>query len=407
MHDEPMRDEPMRNEPMRDDRSRVIWLYCGFQFFFSLLFWVPVFYEYQKRIGLTDQQIFDIQSIYYVAFCLLEIPTGMAADMFGAWRCMRDGAMVLVAANLLPIFAQSYWGLVAHWLLIALARSFISGASSAYIYEYLARHDATAEFKQIEGNARAYGLVGKVVCWAFVGALMEWRLTSPYWLTVLSAAIAVGFAMALPDVVVPQSAQPEGVLSRLSSTGAVLVRSPFLALLMIQGTAIFVLSRLVQVNLFQPILKAQGYGVTAFGVVMALMTVFEAIGSARPGWVRAWLSDLNAVFVLTLVLAATMLAMPVAGPAGNVAALCAFALATGLSYPIQRQLMNDHIPDARYRATLLSAESIVDRAVCAILAPQIGLYLEAGKLDRFVSLSAVGTIGGVLLLWWVLLMRRR
>ena len=41
-------------------RRRVIWLYCGFQFFFSLLFWVPVFYAYQKRIGLTDPQIFSI-----------------------------------------------------------------------------------------------------------------------------------------------------------------------------------------------------------------------------------------------------------------------------------------------------------------------------------------------------------
>ena len=394
----------MPDRPAAPSRERVIWLYCGFQFFFSLLFWVPVFYEYQKRIGLSDREIFDIQSIYYVVFCLLEIPTGVAADVLGAWRCMRDGAVVLVVANLAAILAQSYWGLIAHWLLVALARSFISGASSAYIYDYLAREGAAAEFKQIEGNARAYGLFGKVVCWAFVGWLMDRWLTAPYWLTVGSAVIAVGFACALPNVMVKQPVQ-EGLIARLTQTGQVLLRSPFLGLLMIQGIAIFVLSRIVQVNLFQPILKGQGYGVTAFGVVMAVMTVFEAIGSARPGWMRGWLSDLNAVFVLTLALAGSMLALPVAGPAGCVAALCVFALATGLSFPIQRQLLNDNIADPRYRATLLSTESIVDRAVCAVLAARIGGYLEAGQLDFFLVACAAGTIGGMLVLWWVLVMR--
>lgn len=392
--------------PAERARGRVIRLYCAFQFFFSLLFWLPVFYEYQKRIGLTDREIFSIQSIYYVVFCLLEVPTGMAADVLGHWRCMRDGAIVLVAANLLPIFEQSYAGFLAHFLLIALARSFISGASSAYIYEFLARHGATEEFKQIEGNARAYGLFGKVVCWAFVGAAMEWRLTAPYWLTVAAAMTAVGFVLALPRQDGTPAPFSHGLAARLRSTGGTLLRSPFLALLMVQGVAIFVLSRIVQVNLFQPILQGKALGLAACGPVMGAMTVFEAIGSARPGWVRGWFSDLNAVFVLTLVLAGTMLAMPVAGAAGIVAMLSVFAFATGLAYPIQRQLLNDHIPDSRYRATLLSAESIIDRAVCAVMAAQIGGYLQAGQLDLFLVLCAAGTMGVMLVLWWLVLMKR-
>ena len=69
--------------------KRAIRFFYGYQFFLSLFFWLPVFYEYQKRIGLNDNQIFGIQSLYYIAFCLLEIPTGMLADRFGHRRCMR------------------------------------------------------------------------------------------------------------------------------------------------------------------------------------------------------------------------------------------------------------------------------------------------------------------------------
>jgi nitrate/nitrite transporter NarK len=122
--------------------KRVVRLYYGYQFFFSLLLWLPIFYEYQKRMGLSDGQIFAIQSIYYIVFCFLEIPTGMAADRWGHRQCLRWGSVVLVVSNCLPIFTPTYPGFLWHFLLIALARSLNSGASSAYLYDYLNEHEA-------------------------------------------------------------------------------------------------------------------------------------------------------------------------------------------------------------------------------------------------------------------------
>src|SRR3954465_2364813 len=103
---------------MQADRAasrRTVLLYYGFQFAFSLLVWLPVFYEYQKRIGLDDAQIFHIQSIYYLLFCLLEIPPGVFADLWGCRLCMRAGSLVLVAANLFPIFVPNYSGFLIHF----------------------------------------------------------------------------------------------------------------------------------------------------------------------------------------------------------------------------------------------------------------------------------------------------
>ncbi len=396
--------------------KQVIRLYYGFQFFFSLLLWLPVFYEFQKRIGLSDPQIFSIQSIYYIAFCLLEIPTGLLADLWGYRKCLRGGAVVLVAANLMPIVAPSYAGFLCHFLLIALSRSFISGASSAYLYEYTKQSNSQLEYKQIEGNARAYGLLGKVVCWSAIGVLMEWHLTLPYWLTVGSAAISVVFAWKLPALSSEgahalgdqhlAATAPVPVRSRAVSASAAcaalarkmkalltsLIQSPFLLLLMFQGIAIFVLARVCQVNLFQPILGSKSFGLASYGAVMALITIFEAIGSAFPGWVRRYLDDLNAVFVLTLVMALSLGFIAHSGQIGTLVWLSIFSLATGFSFPIQRQLLNDTIVDSSSRATLLSVESIIDRAVCALVAPVMGSYLGRGALDSFLMLSAVLTL---------------
>ena len=95
----------------------VVRLYILFQFFFNLLVWVPVFYEFQKRAGLTDPQIFRIQSIYYLAFCFLEIPTGWFADRFGYRTSVRWGAAVLVLANVIPPLLPTFGGFLGHFLL--------------------------------------------------------------------------------------------------------------------------------------------------------------------------------------------------------------------------------------------------------------------------------------------------
>jgi len=402
---------------------RAVWLSYTFQFFFGLLLWLPVFYEYQRQIGLSDTQIFGIQSIYYIAFCLLEIPTGMVADRFDYRHCLVAGGVVLIAANLTPVFLVSYTGFLVHFLLIALARSLVSGAASAYLYEYMHAAGAGEAYPQAEGYGRSYSLIGKVVCWPVVGLLMQWNMPSPYWLSAINAAIAVLAALVLPAIprrpTVPAStgtptvsAPPASTSSRQHTARAttpsvrperppisVALRGAFaqmrgsrlLVLLTVQGVAIFTLARICSVNLFQPILDSKNTPVVLYGVVMALMTVFEALGAARPNWLRRHISDVRSVFVLTLAMAVTLALAGLLGIVGSVLALCVFSLACGLSFPIQRALLNAAITDSRYRATLLSIESIIDRAVCALVALALGSYLQSGALTDFLVQTAIVT----------------
>lgn len=386
-------------------------LYYGFQIFFSLLLWIPIFYEYQKRIGLNDVQIFTIQSIYYTVFCLLEIPTGVLADALGYRFSMRFGAIILVFANALPIFFLNYASFLLHFILIALSRSLISGASSAYLYDGLRAQGASStEYKAIEGNSRSYGLVGKVLIWPFIGYLMEWKFSLPYTLTTIGSVLAVVCAFMLPPdqrPLEPESGKKSkgfGLLKELGELILVLPRSPIIPLLMVQGLAAFILPRILQTNLFQPILSGKGVSVSSYGIWLAAASVFEAIGSGYPAMKATLkrLSEWSAVSVLSLLLAVTLALIPIAGKIGTLSCLMLFSLAAGMIFPVQKQLMNDAItqsPEAsRYRATVLSMESIFDRAICAWVVGGIGIYLSRGEMNRFLYLSAGFCVIGVLIL---------
>jgi MFS family permease len=376
---------------------RVVRLNNGFQLLFNLLWWMPVFYEYQRQAGLSDGQIFGIQSIYYAAFCLLELPTGLIADRMGQRRSMQLGAAVMAAANLIPVAAPSAAGFLAHFLAVATARSLVSGAASAYLYESLHAHGAGEHYAQAEGTARALGLWAKIACWPLVGILMHLVHAAPYVLTALSAAGGLVCALALPPLPShlspppPAARERPGLRDAVRQSASVLRSSKPLGPLMVQGVGLFTLARICQVNLFQPLLLAKAVPVAEHGSVLSAMTVAEAVGSARPSWVRSRLSDTAAVTVLSLVMALSLAATTAGGALATIGLLCVFAAATGLAFPIQKMLVNSAIPPTPYRTTLLSVESIIDRGVCALVALAVGAFLAAGRLDALLLYAALGT----------------
>lgn len=410
--------------PLTPRARRIIRLNNGFQLLFNLLWWMPVFYAYQREAGLSDGQIFGIQSIYYVAFCLFEIPTGMVADRIGARNCLRAGAVVMTAANLAPVLAPSYTGFLVHFLAIAAGRSLTSGAASAYLYDGLAAEGAGEHYLKAEGQARALGLAAKVVCWPLVGPLMAVAHATPYVLSAASAAGSLVCAVVLPRQAAARQGGPGGAggaggpggpggAGKASRGGPAFLRdavsalrwvcaTPWLALLMVQGVAVFTLSRICQVNLFQPVLLDHGIPESSHGGVLAAMTVAEAVASARPQWLGSRLSPVAWVSLLSLAMAGTLAGSTLDGPWTVVALLCLFAAVTGFAYPLQRKLVNDAIPAGAPRATLLSVESIVDRGVCALAAVAAGAYLSAGGLDALLWHSALVTAVVMLVLQLVL-----
>ena len=363
--------------------KKAITTYIVFQLLFNLLLWVPVFYEIQKQLGLNDPQIFRIQSIYYLVFCFLEFPTGYLADRFGYKTSMIGGAITLVIANLIPIFSGDYLGFLSHFCLIALARSLISGAGSAWLYEFLKSHGQESLYRKVEGDARFYSLVARVISWAAVGYLMTLGLLLPYWISAANALLATALAIILPRVSAEEGTDTKrtaSLVGGLSSAASIVVKTPYLFLLMLQGVGIFILVRVLQVNLYQPIMSDKAFATASFGVIMSVMTVFEAFGSKLAHRVRRVANDLSTVTVSTLILSLTLAAISLGNQTLVIVGFCIFSLAAGIAFPVQKQLLNDAIKYPGQRATILSMESLIDRALCAIVVLPLGGFIADGKL---------------------------
>jgi MFS family permease len=357
--------------------------YILFQTAFTSLLWLPVFYEFQKRVGLSEREIFSIQSFYYLFFCLVELPTGWLADRFSRAGCLVAGAVAVVLSNFSPILAvgRPDWafGLMGlHFALVAIARSLVSGAGSALLFDSLAARGAVSEYRAIEARAKTFGLAGKLILWPLAGWWMERALPAPYYLTALATVLALPSGIRLLQA----SSQETKRASNTEWKGALrwaLSDRRFMGSVLL-GIPGFILARIVIVNLFQPLLQQRGIPVATFGFVLSGMTLLEVVGT-EVRWGRRSSDDpASEVFFFSMALAGCVALFPwlKAGRALLVG-LALFSALMGRVFPAQRQQIQEVLPATSSRALLLSVESILDRAASAGCAAWLAARWSLGE----------------------------
>ena len=384
--------------------KKVIRNYFAFQTSFTLLFWLPVFYEYQLKIGLTEDDIFQIQALYFIVFALVEIPTGWISDYKGYRTCLRWGSFILVLSNLIAIAFTNYNGIFLHFLLLAIARALSTGCAGAYLYEYTKDRGFSTQYKEIESRARYYALLFRVFSWFVVGYLMQVSIYLPYLLTAISASLAFYCAFQFPKIQI-ESVKRDVPLVHFTGKFLfqLLTRKKMLVSVLL-GSVLFTLARMVYSYLYQPILKEDGIPIEYFGMILSVMTLAEAFASYQVKKVnQLWSGSLN-YLVLGLTVLASLMLIPMAlfGSMGTLLGMIGFALCFGLCMPFQRQVLNDSLEDSQYRVTFISFESVVNRLICAGVVSLSGVYVTSGRLQEFLILSGIVSWAFIVLIFLIL-----
>src|SRR2546428_2385159 len=120
---------------------------------------------------------------------------------------------------------------------------------------------------------------------------------------------------------------------------------------MVQGLGMSRVGGILQVNRLQAVLESKDVSVNWYGRVPAAMTIFEAVAAARPHWLSKKIGPAKSVFLLTIVMALSIGFVVPSGGVMTIVLLCLFSVTAGMSFPLQKKLLNDAIPDSRYRAT--------------------------------------------------------
>ena len=118
-------------------RVRDLRLLAISRFWSSVLFYSTVIVAFERSRGLTFTQMFLLESILSAAAWLLDIPTGVWADLIGYRRLLLLARVFELASLVVTIFAYGIWPFVFGAVLFGAHLACASGCEDALVYASL------------------------------------------------------------------------------------------------------------------------------------------------------------------------------------------------------------------------------------------------------------------------------
>ncbi len=328
---------------------------------------------------MSDGEIFHIQGIYYLFFCLLEIPKKLIVNRFSSKKILFIGTLILIISTAIPIgnyyytiFPTYYSAFLIHFILIALARSLVDVASFSWLYEYMNKENIMDQYEDTHKRVYSLSLYSRVLAWVPIGWLIGLELTIPYILSFIASIIALYFVTKLIEIP-PRKKSYKNNFSNLRIHAS----SPWIWLLLLQSMSVFIVMQIICTNLYQPILYFKSVNISTLGWGLALMAIFEIIGNTQSHTFLRKIKNRNTVLIFGILLPTYVLFMPFMGTTGTLFLLILCSMTYGYLYPLIREMLEKSINNFNEYQTIITFESMVNRLGCALV-----LFLASGFLNK-------------------------
>lgn len=397
----------------KNDSTRVyLTLSAGLSFAFALAFTLQGLY-FVTVAGLNPLQLLLIGAALEGAAFVLEVPTGVVADVYSRRRSVILGCLCLGAAMLLVAAFPVFWALLLTQIVSAAGYTFLSGAQQAWLADEVGEGRAAGLYLLGSQYGRAAGIVGT----AATAGLATLGLHVPI---LAGGAVALCLALYLwlrmpEDGFAPAPREERQNWAALSATfrqGMTEVRaSRVLTLLMLSavlyGASSEALDRLNEFLLVVEVGLPGGLSAANWFIVLAIIVQLVGLAVTEPLRRRIHPADARAAaLALRWVLglsAAALLAFAYAPGFGWAAgALVVHGVLRGLYSPLYDAWINRGLNPAS-RATVNSIASQADALGQVTFGPVFGVLgnvlgvrsaLALAALVRLPALGLLGRAGG-------------
>jgi len=399
-------------------RDTQFWKFRAYGFLKNLRFFDPFLILFLRDAGLSFLAIGSLISIREIATNVLEIPTGVMADVFGRRKAMLLGFSAYLVSFVLFYLGTTFWMFSMAMLAFAFGETCRSGTHKAMILEHLRRTGREGQKVFYYGKTRAASQFGSALASLIAAGLVFW--TGSYRIiflastvpTILNLLLLASYPRVLDgEHIVLASGGWRAIGSQFTATTQglwALLRDPYSLRALLSSAGFDALFRSSK-DYLQPIIQAQAVALpillamkgeqrTAIliGLVYFFIYLATSFASSSAGAVQARLKSLSRTINLTLVAGIVLLILAGAAAWSSLrgVAIAAF-LGAYVLQNLRRPMLVGFLADRmqhRAMASGLSVEVQLRTLLVAAMAPLLGWLADQ-----------IGVGGGILLLSAVVL----
>ncbi|MBI4147808.1 MFS transporter, partial [Candidatus Woesearchaeota archaeon] len=360
-------------------------------------FFVPVLALFYIASQVPLEQFAIIMSVFSLSTLLLEVPTGVMADLLGKKKTLLISRFLYIIEIYVIAFYNGFWPFLIAKIISGIGVSLSSGTSEALLYDTLKRLKRTDEHKNISSTQFALTNVSMAATFITGGWLfsIDAKLPALASLPIITLGFILTFFLKEPY-------KPRGSLTimhaweHMKEAMCCVMHHPTVRYLVLFSlpiaTGISILLNLSSVYFATIGVPKAGIGLVAF--VASLTTAAVARIAPR---VEQRLGDHNTLFVMQTLLVAGTLLMAALVPLTGVLFYFAVPVVSGLFNVLINHYMNAHISTS-HRATIISIQHLISNLGIVIVFPIVGAIIKAESFQTGLLTLAIFLVAYMLIL---------
>lgn len=356
-----------------------------FQWFFVVIgVWVLIWRSY-----LSWEQIALVTSISLLVQLLLELPSGALADLWGRKNTVIFGRVLGVIGFTIFIFATNFWTFLLGNILYLSNWAFESGALSALLFDSLKENGiGEEEYQKVEADTFFWCTLGMAISSALGGYLYTLHPQLPYFITTLFSIGALITAFGLEEPHLDSIKANFKVYLRQNREGFLhIFRNEKIRAISLFSVLINFVAYMGLWYLYEPRLAEGGFPATYLAVLVSGTYLIRALGTKLIPLVLK-LGDKNIPIILTIFQSFGSALSFIETKFGAVSSVYLRKMSDGMRSPILARLQNVEL-ESRYRATSLSAISLLGNVLISAVGPLVGYFMEQGGASLTLGYSAI------------------
>ncbi len=363
----------------------------------STLIAIPVIVPFFQENGLSQTEIFILQSVFAIGVLVLEVPSGYFADHYGRKKSMLLGGILATLGFIIYSFAFGFWPILIAELVLGVGLSFISGADTAIAYDSLAAIGKKETYRRFEARSFAFSGTAEASASILGGILALISLRTTIYAQVGVELVLIPLTLLLVEPKRIKSATDNPFKDVLRITKYALHGHKEIKWLILYGATVGTLTH-TMVWLTQPYYQLVGIPIGWFGVLWAVQLLAMAVFAQFADTYEQWLGKRKALSSFVLIGVAAYILLGVAPWVATLPVLLVFYFIRGVHVPILRDYVNSLI-DSDFRATVMSVSNLVQKLLYTLIGPLIGVVMDLYSLQTALLFSAVvyGSLGLIVL----------
>jgi MFS family permease len=136
-------------------------------------YFTPILIVFLQAQHLSYQQIFWVFTIGSIFSFLIEIPTGIFADLYGKRKSVIISKFGIFLSFVVFGFSSVFWHFVIAQALFVFGNAFRSGTETAYVYDYTIQNEKNGvpQYTEVKGKQKFWARIGESGATALGGVI--------------------------------------------------------------------------------------------------------------------------------------------------------------------------------------------------------------------------------------------